>query len=89
MVCPDNHPRSNAVVRDKAAQQEARYFLRSVGITPEARPNASAATLVAAVSKYTNRGTAQQVIAALSSALEGLPREGLEALARIFHGSVA
>ncbi len=78
LVFPDSRPPSNAVVGDKAAQQEARYFLRSVGITLEARPNASAAALVAAVGKYTNRGTAQQVITALPSASAGSPREVLQ-----------
>jgi len=80
LVFPDSRPRSTAVVGDKAAQQEARYFLKSVGITLEARPNASAAALVAAVGKYTDRRTAQRVIAALPSASEGSPREVLHEL---------
>lgn len=78
LVYPDSRPRSSAVVGDKAAQQEARYFLKSVGITLEARPNASAAALVAAVGKYTDRQTAQQVVEALPAVSEGSPREVLQ-----------
>lgn len=77
LVVPDVRVESSAVVGDKAAQQEARYFLRSMGITLEARLNSSAAALVVAVDKHVDRPTAQQVVTALPQVATGTPREVL------------
>lgn len=80
VVVPDSRPHSSAVVGDKAAQQEARYFLKSIGVTLEMRSNASASALVSAVDKFTDRPTAQRVIATLPDVPSGPPREVLETL---------
>lgn len=83
LVFPDARPDSDAVVGDKAAQQEARYFLRSVGVTLQARPSASAAALVAAVGKRMSRAVAQEVVVRLPSLSAGSPTEVLGQLQEV------
>ena len=80
LVFPDERPDSQAVVGDKAAQQEARYFLRAMGVTLEARDSASAGALVAAVAHRAGRVIAEQVVQALPSVQPAAPREVLATL---------
>ena len=82
LVFPDERPHSDAVVGDKAAQQEARYFLRSAGVTLQARPSASATALVAAVGKRTSRAVAEEVADRLPSLSDGSPAEVLAVMSR-------
>lgn len=80
LVYPDVRPTSQAVVGDKAAQQEAKYFLRAVGVTLEARDSATAGAVVAAVARLAGRDVADRVAHALPGVEPGPPEEVLAAV---------
>lgn len=80
LVFPDARPNSDAVVGDKASQQEARYFLRSVGVTLQSRPGSSAPALVVAIGKRASRAVADAVVEKLPSLTDGSPEQVLTQL---------
>ena len=73
LVYPDARPGSDAVVGDKAAQQEALYFLRAMGVTLEARDAQGPASIVNAVAGRAGRGVADLVARALPAAAPAAP----------------
>lgn len=80
LVFADTRGDSEAVVGDKAAQNEARYYLKAMGITLDAHTNRSAAELVASVNRHTDRDTARRVVVTLPAVPSGTPREVLDGL---------
>jgi hypothetical protein len=80
LVYPDTRSDSEAIVGDKAAQQEARYFLRAVAVTLEAHAASSARELVRAVAAKAGPGVARSVVRALPSIEPASPAEVLGAL---------
>ncbi|MDO8309116.1 MAG: hypothetical protein Q7V58_12270 [Actinomycetota bacterium] len=80
LVYPDERPSSAAVVGDASTQNEARYFLRALGVTLEARENRSAAAFVGAIRKFTDSSTTRLVVAALPSVSSGPPPQVLDEL---------
>ena len=80
LVFPDARPSSEAVVGDKAALHEARYFLRAMGATLEAHGSGSARDLVKAVAARASRKVAQQVVQVLPAITPAPPTRVLAAL---------
>jgi hypothetical protein len=65
LVFRDFRPGSEAVVGDKLAQHEARYFLRAMGVRLQAHDGASARALVSAVAEHAGQDVANRVVEAL------------------------
>ncbi len=86
LVFPDVRPASQAVVGDKAAQQEARYFLRGMGVTLQARETRSAAALVTAIDARAGRAIAERVLEELPAVSSGSTTVVLDALQRTVPG---
>jgi hypothetical protein len=80
LVFPDARPASQAVVGDKAAQHEARYFLRAMGATLEAHGSGSARDLVKAVAARAGHRVAQEVVQILPAMEPAPPTQILAAL---------
>lgn len=80
LVYPDSRSASEAVVGDKAAQQEARYFLRAVGVTLEAHAASSARDLVKAVAAVAGPAVARKVVRILPTVPAAAPLQVLDAL---------
>jgi hypothetical protein len=84
LVFRDVRPGSEAVVGDKLAQHEARYFLRAMDIKLQAHREASARALVSAVAEHAGQDVAKQVVEALPAVDPAPTREVLTAL----HGTI-
>lgn len=80
LVFPDARDGSEAVVGDLSATTEARYFLRAVRVTLEARPGSTSGALVKAVASRAGESVAQRVIEALPGLAEAPTEAVLEAL---------
>jgi hypothetical protein len=80
LVFPDDRKASEAVVGDKAAHKEARYFLHAAGVSLEAHAAGSARELVKAVAALAGPTVAQKVVVALPAVEPAAPAPVLKAL---------
>jgi len=80
LVFRDVRPGSEAVVGDKLAQREARYFLRAMGIQLQAHGEVSARALVSAVAERAGQDVANRVVGALPTVDPAPTREVLTSL---------